>query len=574
MGSHALSEAEVPHASGEAGRPRAASLVRASLAVGALAAALGVAAASFGVPASPPRGDEAALWLAAASVAHDGDLRFASVDRQRFRAAWGSEAETAEPTVEGQPAGSPVFSVDPAPAIWLAPWIAWLPRQGGWVGQLVLVALAAILAGVALGRRLNATAAWLPLAALVGSVAVTSIFRLHPGAFVLAAAVLAGALRSRTLLPAAQPLPELYPGPGGGVGWTGWLAAALEGALLGLVAAHHPALLALALPLLVAWLRRPRALAPLLALGVCALVTIAAAGPAWGALAPAVEPALFGWNLLYLVVGRHVGLLPFLLPALLCLALYSRREGAAAAAAGALLALVLLPLLSPFDWAEAGAAWGSAALLPIFGALWFVPTRPPRRWMLVGVALAGGLWLWPLWLQPWAPPGNLVASSPVGRYLLPLLPFETTLGELPASCRVAASGVRVRAANDAIECAADGKVLRLLPGRAGEIVVESPVRLLSLRLEAGANAPAELAVEGADQGETVLSPGGEVTFEVLLGKPSARHSLGWTEQPASIYRLGLRFPAGTPVPVGLRIARVRPMPIAILVPKGAGPAGD
>jgi hypothetical protein len=147
------------------------------------------------------------------------------------------------------------------------------------------------------------------------------------------------------------------------------------------------------------------------------------------------------------------------------------------------------------------------------------------------------------------------------------------LRELPGSCDIAAAGVHVRAAGDGVECAGDGKRLRLLAGATGEIVVESPLRLLSLRFEAGANAPAELAVVGADQGETVLSPGGEVTFEVLLGNPGAHHSLWWSAAPASIYRLGLRLPAGTTAPVALRIAQARPMPIAVPVKKPARPAG-
>ena len=106
---------------------------------------------------------------------------------------------------------------------------------------------------------------------------------------------------------------------------------------------------------------------------------------------------LAGQNLVNLMLGRNVGLLAGFAPLLLLLVL-----GRGTVARPALVAVGLgLPLLSalllPFDFA---AGWLNLSFLAVYGALWHLPLRQPRRWEWVVAALLCGLAIWPLWASP------------------------------------------------------------------------------------------------------------------------------------------------------------------------------
>lgn len=527
---------------------------RPRLLLGALGVAL-LAGALSGAPARPPApGMATTFWLTANSLAADRDLAYAATDATRYEALFG--APPAEVAVDRQGRlQTPVL-----PALTAALGAAVSPRRGPHLVQALLLGIAAWALQRVLRSRLGSSApAWVA-ALLVGSVAFRFAFDLAPETFACAAVAVAYAWiwGERGALPTVVP-DEIYRGeltPRSSAGR--WL---LAGAAVGAAATVAPAYLLLGLPPLGALPALRRATSGLLYGGGAALALVGAValgGAPWEPPQLVGDARLLGWNLVYAAAGRHVGILPYYLPVLLALAAPAREAGRRWIVPAAVGAVLVQVGLAPFDFAGAAAGWGSAAFLPIYAALATLcggSARSGRPWLAVALAAP---FLLPVWLAPFG--GAPAFGGPGLRQLLEvprrLLPFETSLREVPGSVEVRRGGWTVRTVDTTVFAAAGAESFRFF-GRRGRVLVASPRPLSSVRLAFGADAPSTLEVRGGEVGSTTFRPSGEVAFDVALGRPLRRHPLWWSREPVAIYALDfdLGKPPAAPLTFDLELAR-------------------
>ena len=492
-------------------------------------------------------------------------------------------------------------------AVALAPFVRLAPVRGAAVANVLLLALAAVAGARVLEWRIGSVAPLWIAVSVFASVTFTYAFRIGPELFALAAVVCAYALAYRGEGPRSEHMTEVFSGslPGevrGGVGR--WLGA---GALLALAAAYHPAYLLLAWPLALAPApgrrRRAVALSLLSLLAVLALVAWAghAAGDDWlpwsergrvflsetgfpaidtpvsawpkepdpaagdaagspggvdwlpgGAPAPVWSPSLWGWNLLFLVAGRSVGVLPYFLPLLLALGAASARSGRGRLAIPWAVAAALAVWLTvrPFDFAGGPDGFGGPGnhwFVPLYGALWFVAARPVRpAWALVA-ALAAAPFLYPSWLAPRtvARPAALRAGAFISPVAERLLPGESTQRDVPGAREVQHGVLWIRASGPAVAVPERGERLIVDTARRADLLVGSPVPLSGLRLAFGAGAPTRIDLTGATLTQTTLTPAGGVVITVDPGAPDRTHPLWWTRGDVFLYRLAFSFPTGS-----------------------------
>ena len=412
------------------------------------------------------------------------------------------------------------------------------------LGVLMLVVAAAV-ACRALERRIGSTAPLLVGLLIFGSASWALVWASGAELVPLALAVVAFALAY-----------------GGGVGveapteiyrshekmWHGvvrWLAVGL---LLAELVPARPLLAGLLVPAALAVPRaRRRALLPVLlgsfATGVAIELAVQGlelvAGPiAAGAEAFRFSPALVGRTLVHLLVGRNVGLLAGYAPLLLLLVL---GRGAVARPALAALCLTLIfvgAVALPFDFA---AGWLNLSFLPLYGALWHLPLRQPRRWEWVAAVVLCGLVTWPLWAPPRAAAADgvpLAAAWPRRH-----LPYEMTLRSLPnrGEAQLEQEELRVRAVSG---CRFLGGPSRFELDGAGpaEIWLAAPAGLEMVALEFGPGAPSSLEISGAAAGRTVFRPDGSVSFEVLLNRPRGRYPLWFGGGRLSVHLVQVGVP--------------------------------
>lgn len=528
-------------------------LSRAALATTVLVGAVVVGSFGGRTPRVPAPGGETTLWLAATSLAVDRDLVFEAADRDRFAQAFGRE-----------PAG--VFRsgdrLDPQalPAL-VATVGAWVsPRRGPFLVQGFLFALAAFALARGMRSRLGAGAPGLVAVALFGSAAFSFAFRLLPETLGLAAVAVGGAAvwgrgGGRVEVP-----DDVFRGDlTGGERLLRWLVAGLG---FGVAATLSPALVLLAIPALAALPRRRRAAgAALFAAGWIApmLAAIAVSGAPWEPLQPVADPGLFGWNLLYLGVGRHVGVLLYYLPLALLFASPAKDEGRRWIAPTLLLAALFSLVTAPFDFAGEGQVWGNPAFVPLFALAFFAAGRVPASGGLALALLVASPWLAPLWLAPrsGAPAGLGTTVRAALERARALAPFETTLRSLPDDAAVERAGVVLRSTGWEIFPEAQGRGLVFL-GRHGGLAVYSPRPLSSVRLEFGEEAPSTLEVIGGEVGNTTYRPSGEVAFDVAVGKAARRHAVWWSASPVSVYFLEMNLGSAPAAPLRFDLALARP----------------
>lgn len=552
----------------------------------------------------PPEGalppDAATHVLQAESVAHDLDLQYSKADLDRYVEARGERPGgvflRSPDRGERIAYGTPVpYAVAAAPIVRLAP-----AGRGLWLANALFLALACVLATVTLERRLGPTAPLWTAAFAFASVAFAYTFRAAPELFAASLVALAFALAYRGDGRPAAHFTEIYSGPMPGeepgravVRWLG------VGALAATVAAFHPFYLLLLWPLALAVPRGRRKVGISTLLGTAVAVLLAwawlqgAAGGSWvpwegggrlftpetgfpavdvpvaawpaeeggiasigpEALVPGGLPdglpgaAVFGWNALFLLAGRHLGLLPYFLPLVLAFAAFLGERGRSAIPPAVLLALAATLFVSPYAFASIGAgaadAPGNAFFLPLYPALWFVAGRPLRPAWLAAAVVVAGLYVYPAWLDPVAAGAGRAEPSWVADRVLP---FETTQTALPAVEEVQHGALWVRTAA-AAEGIAEGDVLRVGPGERADLWLGSPVPVTTLSLDLMAGGPSRAEVAGAEIVRTVLSPAGGVTFVLEPGEPARRHTVAWSSTPYAFYRLVVGFPehAGEPV---------------------------
>jgi hypothetical protein len=267
------------------------------------------------------------------------------------------------------------------------------------------------------------------------------------------------------------------------------------------------------------------------------------------------EPRVTAWNLAYLFVGRHVGVVPYFLPLLLGVVAYRPTAGRWALLLAAAVGTACFLGVRPFNFYGGGAALGNRYFLPLFPAFWFLIDRPRRlAWPLVVGALAAPF-LWPLWSAPRAYPYTREGGYRwVGEVARRWLPYETTQDHLKPSGRedLVHHGLWVKLLGPEAEPVAGGAWFAARRGGGVEVLVGSARRLQVLELEFAPPGPARLAVDGARLGETTLLPSGGTAFRLRLGRPTARHRMWWSDEVWSLYRLRVHLPPATGAAAPLR----------------------
>ncbi|HVS13052.1 MAG TPA: hypothetical protein VMV46_03945 [Thermoanaerobaculia bacterium] len=530
------------------------------MALGTLLAALLLGALGFDPGRWPSVvGDEATYLMAAQSLAWDGDLRYTLEDLERFRRLQGREPDGL--ILQHDEDGVTLRYAKPAfYPLALAPFVRLLPRQGAAVANVLALALAAWCTALALERTVGA-AAPLWVASFVGaSVIVAHVFWAH--ADLLLTALVALALSGVTLVREGADREARERSRSASISRREDLVLVLAGAAAGVVAICRPLYLVVALPLLVAAGSRRRRLP--VAAGLALAVALSLAGnqmvrgtwssyagerhgyyaytgfPLEGegrdaaALAAESRPSAswterlvpFGfdlrvsaWNLVYLAVGRHVGLLPYFLPLVLgFVAWRNGPRGWALLAAVAAVAAAFL-VLRPFNFWGGGGALANRYLLPVVPCLWFLAERRRGAWPAIVVALAAAPFLWPTWT---APRGFLRDQDGGYRHVSAVaqrvLPYETTQNQLkPAG------------SEDFVHHALGGSlwVKPLSPGvrSAGDARIEARVGHGSLGLLVGSPRP----IDGMS---LVVDPGVEVAARLGLRRV---HRMWWTPEPYFLY---------------------------------------
>jgi hypothetical protein len=535
-------------------------------------------------------GDESTYLMQAQSLAWDGDLAYTRADYDRFLAQQGRPPEGL--ILQSADGGRTLVYAKPAAyALFVAPFLRASPSRGAAVANALLLALAALASARALERRIGPAAALWVAAWIFASVAFAYVFWTHSDIFLMSLAALALAL-------AYGGAPEARSWP-----WR-W---AIVGLLLGIVVVSRPIYAGLLLPAALAVPpERHRAGLAALAAGVAVLALVSAGASlatrgTWTSYAgerqsfdastgfPRVDPPAddwraqlarhgttawvkeetlrlgfdprqTGWNVLYYLIGRHVGVLPYFLPLLLGLLAFRPGEGRTALLAAVLIAAAGLFYLRPFNFYGGGGAIANRYFLPIYPAFWFLAARPfrPLRQTLAVVApiLAAALaapFLLPLWTAPRAYPIDPDGGyHHVSDFAQRWLPYETTLSHLkPAGqedflehglwVRLLTPGLHSRGARIDLD---PGPSPGHSPGQSGDLLVgyAQPLAAVRMRLPPGAPEPAR--IWGISGIERLPRPEGGAALRLRLAGPRASHRMWWTDRPFYLYELRIEPPAG------------------------------
>lgn len=548
-------------------------------------------------------GDEATYAMQAASLAWDFDLVYTRADYDRFVEHWGGPPDGL--ILQKREGGSRLVYGKPfLYALVTAPFVRVAPVRGALVANALLLAGAAFLAARALRTRVGSAAPFYVAVFLFASVAFAYTFWVHVDTLLLATTAAGFALvyggdrgsgeRGR------RPLTSLYEGevhePEGHLFWR-YLAA---GALLAVPVAVRPVMAAFWLPVLFAVPRHRRiktllafAVGTAVVFGVTALAQWAAGGPwtgygglrqgfnfttgypevkfpasdfekqlvksgntSWlqeGAIEIDWSARLWGWDALYFLVGRNVGVLPYFLPLLLAFASFRKDRGRWALPLAALAVVLFFFALRPFNFYGGGGAIANRYFLPLYPALWFMAARPGKVAGAFLAAAASAPFLWQLWLSPTAfPVGEDGRYHHVTEVAERWLPYETTQSHIPGGQDVAEHGLWIKLLNHNVYRTTGGD-LRIVGDLPGEILVGSPTPLGSLRVELGKNAPSRLEIGGEVMRPDVLRPSGAVSFSLPLTKPRAVHPMWWTRDDYYLYQLDFRLPGAPAEPIALSL---------------------
>ena len=518
-------------------------------------------------------GDEATYLMQAQSLAWDHDLRYSRQDFDRFVAQWGLKPEGL--ILQSGDGGRTLTYAKPASyAAWIAPFLRLSPTRGAAIANALLLAIAAVMAARTLTRRLGSAAPLWVAAWIFASVAFAYVFWAHSDLFLMCLTALALAL--------------VYGAPRDGEAAETRTRAALRwlaaGGLLSLVVMSRPLYGTLLIPVVLAIPAKQRRLA-LSALVLMAGFLLAASlftnlgeGDAWTPYGgerlsfdshtgypnvdltvswkaqiaaggnrswkPADEFELrqSAWNVLYFLIGRHVGLLPYSLPLLLGVIAFRRGEGRTWLILAALAACAGFILARPFNFYGGGGAIANRYFLPLYPAFWFSAGRPARASWAFAVAALAAPFLWPLWTQPRAfflddGGGYRYVSSFAQR----LLPYETTQSHLKPSGGedFIHNGLWIKPLTTSLRAESEGARIRLGSSGEGQILLGSPQPLDGVRLLLLPPAPQRLEISGA---ESVTSlpwrRGGSVQL-LHFPRPRAVHRMWWTREPVYLYQLGL-----------------------------------
>lgn len=454
---------------------------------------------------------ESAAVLAAASLVGDGDIGWRDSDRARLAAL----GDASRPALRSAGEAGSRLDASVLLAGWLAPWATASPRIGSTIGVWLALAAAAVALVLGLRGRLGSNAPWWSAAAIWGSGAFASAFRLDDGTLVLSLITIALALILAEGSGGRTELGDIYRGDQA----PGAIRSVSAGLLLALAAASRPWLfgLVLALPWLLAQrrvARRPRILASGLALGIAAGVGFANGSFASLIDAPSPVPAVALRNVLTLLAGPHFGLLIVALPIVVMLA-FGIERGLRSLLAVPLIAGSWFLAVIPFSWSGAPTTIVGPWPVALAALWWAVPSSLSRRW-LIGMLAFGNLAV----AAAWGPPvrgwhERLVA--PVTRWL----PWETTQPAMPGQTEIVSGDLLIRSLGPQLSPTPTG-ALRAMAGRA-RLLVASPAAVDRLRFDLSADAPSTLPLRGATAGDTMFRPDGGVTLFADTHDPIAVH---------------------------------------------------
>jgi hypothetical protein len=566
-------------------------------------------------------GDEATYLMAAQSLAWDGDLSYTRADHDRFVAQWGRAPDGL--ILQSADGGRTLtYGKEAAYPAWIAPFLRFSPLRGAQIANALLLAVAAIAAARTLGRTLGEAAPLWVAAWVFASVAFAYVFWAHSDLF-LACLVALGLSVAYGGRPATgrERAGHGRGGPERG-GRGDLLRWALAGALLAVPVLSRPPYLPLLLPVVLAAPpgRRRRALAGaaggLLLVVLCTAAANQAGRGTWSGysadrfsfytytgfpgdeggsteweervaelgegthswikpetLQMGIDARQTGWNLIYYLVGRHVGVVPYFLPLLLGLLAFDPARGRWAIPLVVLAAAALLFWIRPFNFYGGGGTIANRYFLPLYPALWFLAARPVRghrAWLApVAAALLAAPFLWQLWRAP-----RTFPLSPEGGYryvgavAARWLPYETTQSHLkPAGQEdFHHQGLWVKLLTPGLR--GDPEALRLAAGERGQVLLGSPRPLAAVRIVAPRES--DLRVDGAEtQAPRAARPGGRRQQQrVAFAHPRAVHRMWWTDEPVYLYSLRVRRPAGAHAEIPFRIL---PEPAAPAALAGAPP---
>ena len=548
--------------------------------LGLLLAATLVGAATFDRRSWPGLvGDEATYLMQAQSLAWDGDLRYSRRDFDRFVAQWGTRPEGL--ILQSGDGGRTLTYGKPASyAAWIAPFLRLYPTRGAAVANALLLAFAAVVSARVLERRLGPAAALWVAVWIFASVAFAYVFWAHSDLFLmsLTALVLALAYGSPRDGDAAETLTRAA---------LRWLAV---GGLISLVVMSRPLYGTLLIPLAFAVPAKQRRLA-FFALFVMAggllavsVFTNLAAGDSWTPYGgerqsfdsntgfPEVELTPAGWkaqiaargnrswkpadefevrqsawNVLYFLVGRHVGLLPYFLPLLLGLAAFRRGEGRTWLILAALAACAGFLLARPYNFYGGGGAIANRYLLPLYPAFWFSAGRPARASWALAAAVLAAPFLLPLWTQPRAffldEDGGYRYVSTFARRLLP---YETTQSHLKPSGRedFVHHGLWIKPLTTSLRAEQDGARIRLESTHESQLLLGSPRPLEGVRLLVLPPAPQRLEISGAETVTSLPRPRGGSLRLLHFARPRAVHRMWWGREGVYLYQINMKASSG------------------------------
>lgn len=530
-------------------------------------------------------GDEATYLMLGESLAWDRDIHYTPADYERFSAHWQRPPDGL--ILQSSDGGRSLTYGKPALySLAIAPFLRLSPVRGAAIANAIYLAIAACFAARALRHGVEDAAPWLAAAFVFASLTFAHVFWAHPDLFLMDLVAVALALAHGGETPSGPQFDDR--GERRAIWRWFW-----SGALLGAVVACRPFYAALLLPAAAAIPRpaRRRGWAALGAGAVLALLTtvgadLAARGyyTSYGAERlsfdsasgfPAVSPGARSWSEriaarggpgswvapdrllpyrfdgrlwsydgLYLLAGRHVGLLPYFMPGVLGLLLYRPGRGRWLLVAAVLLVAAGFFAIRPFNFYGGGGALGNRYLLPVYPAFWFLAARPARPRLVIALALCAAPFLWPLWRAPrafpWTPDGGYRYVSNFARRLLP---YETTQSHLkPGGAEdFVHHGLWIKPLGTETRAVAGGEAIGCFHGNApwcGELLVGSERPLAALRLRQTSGPPLRVRTTGG-----VVSSGPAAgSLRLALGEPYARHAMWWQAPNVYLYRLVLEGP--------------------------------
>lgn len=550
---------------------------------------------------------EATVLMQAQSLTRDGDLRYERLDFDRVLL---QIVEPPDLELTSGTGGREVTFDRPFPySMWLAPFVLWRPETGFAVANVLLLAAAALWASWTLACKSGPLGPFWVTALIFATPMFTSVFRADGDAFVVAAVFAAVGFALRAGQDDGDPRP-------GRVG----RSAMAAGVCLSLAGLWNVLWLVLPLAFLCLWRRAAPRISLLLGVALGAIpqmltqwwvggglhlfgatryrFTTATGFPAvdfpaqdWSdtvqrlsalhfegapVLSWGFDSALWLWNGLFLLIGRHIGLLPYAavvlvvwvaLPTPARLGATGSRRGLWAWLAALCLAVLLLLIFRPFQLFEAGAL-GPTTLLPLLALapLVRIAAEPgsmaPLRTtvaLFACVALSAPAVL-PLWQAPRSVGEARLEPSPL---VAPYLPYETSQQRLPGGPWDDIAGLRVRFLGGNGWAESQRERLVMEADKTARMLIASSVPLEGLVLDFDDEASTRLEVTGGHLDELLLRPSGGVGFQILLD-PGRRHVMWWSPSPRWLYFLDLSFlpsddgsrvdPKPLPFRVGLLVA--------------------